>query len=276
MLKVVWKPRLILRNRWTAGLVALALAGAACAKDVTLTLATATGGNHRYFHRLLEESLKAAGHRVKIDTIENLPQTRIAAYVDSGALSLHWFLQTKERDARYAAVDFNLTRGLVGQRILLIPQGDEAVYSKVTNLQEFRALNKIAGLGQDWFDVGVWKESGLNVAEQPGDWKVLYNMVAAKNRRVDYFPRGAHEIAAEAKAHPKLAIEPRLLLIYPRDLRFYLNVKEASLKPVIEAALAAAEKSGLQKRLFDEFYGPSIAAMGLNKRVHIYLKDTAD
>jgi ABC-type amino acid transport substrate-binding protein len=101
-------------------------------------------------------------------------------------------------------------------------------------------------------------------------------MVASKNRGIDYFPRGANEVAAEAKDNPDLAIEPKLLLVYPRDFRFYLSKNNASLKATLETALAAAEKSGLQQKLVTEFFGPAIAGLNLDKRIKIELKNPAN
>jgi membrane-bound lytic murein transglycosylase MltF len=88
---------------------------------------------------------------------------------------------------------------------------------------------------------------------------------------VDYFPRGAIEISAEAQLHPELAIERNLLLVYQRDFVFYLSKGNASLKPVIESALKQAEKSGLQKKLMDEYFGSSLQQLNLDKRVRIRL-----
>lgn len=255
------------------GLVALSLGTPTMAADIQLKLATLPNGTHKYFFKLLEESLKASGNTVKITSEDNLPQPRIVSYLDTGDVTLHWFLQTKERDAKYVPVDHKLTQGLIGQRVMLIPKGDEAQYENIKTLDDLKATGKTAGLGQGWFDVGVWKESGLKVTEQGGDWKLLYTMIASKDRGIDYFPRGAHEIVSEAQANPKLAIEPKLVLVYPRDLTFYLSKPNAALKPVIEAALKQAEKSGLQKKLIDEFFGPSVASLNLDKRVKINLKN---
>lgn len=245
----------------------------AIAAEIALKLASFPNGNHKYYHRLLEESLKAGGNTVKITTEDNLPQPRIVSYLDEGGLTLHWMLQTKERDAKYVAVEHKLTQGLIGQRVMLVAQGEEGAYTKVKTLDDLKATGKVAGLGQGWFDVGVWKESGLSVKEQGGDWKLLYSMIASKDRGIDYFPRGASEIAAEAKDNPKLAIEQSLLLVYPRDFVFYLSKANTAIKPVIEAALKQAEKSGLQKKLIDEYFGSSISSLGLDKRTKIMLKN---
>ncbi|MBK7000292.1 MAG: ABC transporter substrate-binding protein [Rhodoferax sp.] len=254
-------------------LTATTLSATCWAADIVLKLATQANGNHKYYHLLLEESLKAAGHTVKIEPEDNLPQPRIVSYIDEGKLTLHYFLQTKERDAKYVPVNHKLTQGLIGQRVMLIPKGDESVYTKVKSLEDLKASGKVAGLGKGWFDVSVWNESGLPVLEQGGEWKYLYKMIASKDRGIDYFPRGAIEILAEAKEQPSLAIEPNLLLVYPRDFIFYLSKPNALLQPILEAALKQAEKSGLQKKLIDEYFGPQIATLHLDKRTRINLKN---
>lgn len=243
---------------------------------ITLRLIQFPNGSHAYYHRLLTESLQAAGHTVRIIGTEHLPQPRVAKYLETGQLTLVWYLQTAQRDAQYVRVNHTLTQGLIGHRVLLIPAGDEAHYARVGNLADLQALHRVAGMGAQWFDVKVWRENGLDVWEQPGDWQHLYAMVAGRNRGIDYMPRGATEILAEARDQPKLAIEPRLLLVYPRDFVFYLARSEAALKPVIERALAQAEKSGLQKRLLEEYFGPAVTTLNLDKRIRIPLRDVQD
>lgn len=251
----------------------LGLAPTVHSDEIHLKLASFSNGNHRYFHRLLEESLSAAGHTVHIAVEDDLPQPRIVRNLASGDISLYWMLQTRERDQQYVVVNHKLTQGLIGQRVMLIPKGDEPVYAKVESLAGLRATGKVAGLGLGWFDVSVWRGSGLPVTEQGGEWRKLYAMIAARNRGVDYFPRGVNEIAAEARDNPALAIEPHLLLVYARDFVFYLSKSHAALKRPIEVALRQAEKSGLQKRLIDEYFGPSVASLNLSGRVRIALPD---
>jgi hypothetical protein len=262
----------ILRKCLALFVVMLGLATLPCvAADITLRLASGPSGNHKFYHSLLTESLKALGHKVTVETYENLPQTRILAYLDIDRLTLHWMLQTPERDAQYTRIDFPLTQGLIGQRILFVPRGSEHLYANVKDLTQFRELGKTAGLGKGWFDVAIWEANKLPYIEQGGEWRQMFSMLAARNRGVDYLPRGASEISAEAQLHPDLAIEPNLLLVYQRDFVFYLSKGNAGMKPMIEAALKQAEKSGLQKKLIDEYFGNSLQQLNLDKRVRIRL-----
>jgi hypothetical protein len=262
----------MLRRYLALLVVMLGLTALPClAADITLRLASGTSGNHRFYHRLLTESLKALGHKVTVETYENLPQTRILSYLDIDRLTLHWMLQTPERDAQYTRVDFPLTQGLIGQRVMFVPLGSEGVYANVKDLTQFRELGKTAGLGKGWFDATIWEANKLPYVEQGGEWRQLFSMLAARNRGVDYLPRGATEIAAEAQLHPELTIEPNLLLVYQRDFLFYLSRGNAGMKPMIEAALKQAEKSGLQKKLIDEYFGNSLQQLNIDKRVKIRL-----
>lgn len=253
--------------------VLLALPSSGFAADITLTLPSFSNGNHRFFHQLLVESLQADGHTVHVQSEVDLPQPRILKNLDSGKLTLYWLLQTQERDSSYVSIPHALTNGLIGQRIFLIPKGDEAAFAGIKTLRDLQASGKIAGLGAGWFDTLIWSENKLPFVAQHGDWKRIYSMMASKARGIDYFPRGATEIMAEAQDNPDLAIEPNLVLAYPRDFVFYLAQSHADLRPAIEGALKRAQKSGLQRKLIETYLGPSVAALHLAKRTRILLQD---
>ncbi|MEJ2794420.1 ABC transporter substrate-binding protein [Iodobacter sp. LRB] len=230
---------------------------------------------HQYYHRLLQESLQAEGHIVNVMSEPEMPVVRVNKLLESGDLSAHWFLQTAERDKRFLRVDIPLSFGLIGQRLLLIKKGQAAAYSRVKTLADLQAINKRAGMAQGWFDVMVWKENQLPVYEQIGDWQVLFKLLAAGNRDVDYFPRGAIEIQDDLAAHPDLEIEPDLLLSYERDFVFYVSPRYPQLRNQIEKALKAALASGLQRRLFDQLLFPKVKQLNLNKRTVINLNTSS-
>jgi hypothetical protein len=244
--------------------------------DISLKIPELSANRHAFYEELLESSLKDAGHAVKIEVVKNVPQPRIMYMLENDELPIFWALQTKERDGKFIPVASNLTNGLIGNRILLIPKGDDGKYAAATNVDQFKALNLKGVFGQGWFDTKVWAANGLGFTEQAGELKNLYQMVEAKNRGVDYFARGANEIMEEAKNNPGLMIEPKLVLVYDRDVRFYLAKGSAALKPVIEDALAKADKSGLKKKLIDKYFGPALAGLNLDKRVKISIKTPTD
>ncbi|MFC4159270.1 hypothetical protein [Chitinimonas lacunae] len=186
--------------------------------------------------------------------------------LEQGKVSLLWLLPSRERDQRHARVNEPLTFGLIGQRVLLIPPGNAPIYAKVQTLDDFRALGVVAGLGAGWVDTRIWQANHLPFNEHPGDWTQIYRLVASRQRGIDYFPRGAVEVLGEAHRHPELEIEPHLLLDYHTDFYFYLHRNQAPLKPVLEAALAQARRSGLMQQLFNKYHQDIANRLHLSKR----------
>ncbi|WP_083748596.1 hypothetical protein [Pelomonas sp. KK5] len=230
---------------------------------------------HLYFTHLLEESLRAAGHEPVLTIVANVPQPRIWEMVASNQLSLIWGVQSRARDAAYASVANALTNGLAGQRILLVRKGQEQAYAGVRTLDDFRRLGKVGGLGAGWFDVDAWRSNGLPLYVKPGDWRQMFAMVASGERGIDYIARGASEIVNEVRAHPGLAIEQNLVLVHDHDMRFYLSPEAARYKPVIEEALAQADRSGLKKRLIERYLMPDARGLSLDRRVRLKLDSQA-
>lgn len=238
---------------------------------ITLTLASQIDGGHRYYHELLYEALTQAGYDVRIDIpSEHIPQKRVLKMVEADQLSMTWLISTAERDKRYISVDVPLTNGLIGKRVLLIPPEMQSAFNKVSSLDDFRAVDKVAGMGINWFDADVWKSNDLKVYLQDGEWRVLYNLLTV-NGKVNYFPRGLNEVVGESHQNPHLAIEQRLLLVYQRDFKFYLSAEMAPHREKIERALREAEKTGLINRLVEKYWGDAIQQVKPEQRIVINL-----
>ncbi len=244
------------------------------AETVDLKIAEVKAGGQSYFTDLLRESLIAAGHEVSIEHLGRLPQKRMASMLAQGELSLLLLVESAERNRRYVPVEVDLTDGLIGHRILLIPKGGQPDYDAVKTLDDFRRLGKVGALGRGWFDVEVWKRNGLAYIERDGDWRnKIYKQIALQNRGVDYFSRGFFEVVEEADAHPYLEIEQRLMLIYERDFRFYLGKGSARYKFVLEQALRQAKRSGLMARLMRKHWGDAFKRLDFDNRVKLHLKN---
>jgi len=111
---------------------------------------------HIFFHELLETALKEDGH-TPVLIKSKLPHLRIKHYLDIGEISIHWMVESDERNKKYIPVKVGLSNGLIGQRILFIKKGDQHLYDGVRNLDDFRKLKLVGGMGKKWFDVKVWK-----------------------------------------------------------------------------------------------------------------------
>ncbi len=215
-------------------------------------------GEYGYYHDILKKSLEAEGYQVIVTKLpKECEQKRVMEMMssDSDQITLTWVLQTEERDRELVPVEIGITNGLIGKRMLLIPRGSQSEYEGVKNIKDFIKLKKVGGFGKGWFDINVWENNGLKVYEKDGSWDPeIYRMVASKNRNIDYFSRGAHEIAAESQKHPELEVEKKLIFVYERDMRFYLTKSNKNLKPILEKALKKAKKRGLIESELKEFY----------------------
>jgi hypothetical protein len=242
-------------------------------EKIVLTSGTLPDGGHAYYHELLRESLKLIGYDLDLKVAE-LPQKRAEGLLDKNALSIYWFLPTKERDNRgWVKIRFGLTNGLIGQRVLFIPKGKQNLYNEVRNLDDFRNLGLRGAFGVNWFDVKVWKQNALNYETVDGDWHVIYGMLAAGNRKIDYFSRGVIEIIAESKLYPELEIEKNLMFVYDRDFFFYMNKTDgARYKDIIKKALIKAKSTGLMDKLLRKHFLESIDQIGYKKRLKIKLQ----
>ncbi|EPP5808849.1 TPA: hypothetical protein ACGUUU_002110 [Vibrio vulnificus] len=238
---------------------------------ITLVLPTQLDGSHLFYHELLRQSLEGIGVKLNIETpFEHIPQKRLVKMVENNQLSVMWLLQTKERDQQYTYIDSPVTNGLIGQRVLLIPKGAQAQYDSINSLDDLRKSGLTAGLGYAWYDSAVWRYNDLAFYQQDGEWRMLYDKLSSDGP-INYFPRGVNEVMAESRLNPHLDIEQHLLLIYHRDFRFYLSEEAKEHKSVIEKALRQADKSGLLKRLIDQYWATEIHQLKLKERKVIEL-----
>ena len=238
---------------------------------IELTFPTYPDGSEAYYYHLLEQALADAGYNAVIERTSPLPQQRAITMLENGQLSIIHLLQNEERDAAYIPIQVNITNGLIGHRILLIPPESQADYAKVQNIEDFRNLEKVGAFGKGWFDVQIWAANHLVYEEIDGEWRKIYEMLAREDRGIDYFSRGFTEIVAEAEAHPDLAIESDLVFIYDRDFLFYLTPSNAEYAPMIEDALQQAEASGLIDELIYQYWQDDFAKLDLENRTKIFL-----
>lgn len=229
---------------------------------------------HLFFHELLGSAIKEVGHIPDLIS-EKLPQLRIKHYLANGKISIYWSIENSEANRKYIPIKIGLTGGLIGKRVLLIKKGDQHFYDGVKNLEDFKKLNLVAGMGQGWFDINIWKKHGLKYKESSGNWKSIFKMIPL-GRDYNYISRGINEITAEAKQYPELKIETKLVFIYDLDFRFYLSKSGinagAKYKDIIELALKNAEKSGLIGRLVKKYWFDDFKNLHYDKRIKIHLE----
>jgi hypothetical protein len=207
-----------------------------------------------YIRQVLEQTLALGAHPVSVRELGYLPTTRLELMLQRGDISVLFLGPTAERDQRFLPVRVDMTDNLVNKRILFIPRGSQALYDPVQNLEDFRALQYVAGMGKAWADSAIWKANGLSVATIDGDWKRLYRMVASQSRRIDYLPRGAHEMAHEWMQHADLEVEQNLAFTYTQDHILYVSPARPELHLLLQELLPQAERMGLISRLARAYY----------------------
>lgn len=246
------------------------------AGTIVLRLPLTPEGNHAFFHELLVEAFAAAGQPVELQGVTGPGKERFKMMLRSGDLDVMWMVRGALRDRTYVPVDFPLTGGLIGQRILLIRKDEQSRFDAVRNLDDFRAHGLSGGMGKDWVDVDIWRLNGLSVSSEVPDWRRLFKMLAVGNRGIDYIPRGALEIQADLKAHPDLVIERRLVLRYDRDSIFYMTPSAANLAPILKRGLDRLRANGRYAQLLDKHYGALSRDLALDKRIVLPLRDIDD
>lgn len=255
-----------------------AFAQAAENAPLKLRIPVTSGGHATYFVRLLEESLQAIRQPYEIEYVKDVPARRMWQMLGNGDINLFYGMQSRDKRSSKQLVEVRngLTNGLIGQRVLLIRPSDTGVFARVQSVADLKGTGLVAGFGAGWRDAKVWKAADLPLYEHTAPWTTIYGMVAAGNRHVDYLPRGVNEVLEEARQHPELVVEKRLLLVYPGDFAFYLSSSAAGYRPVIERALKEAEASGLKARLLEEAFGADLKALGLKRRLRLQLAAAKD
>lgn len=243
------------------------------AAPMELRVAVPSDERAAYFIRLLEQSLQLIGQPYTVRYLKDLPPRRMWAMLGRGDINLFYGMITeeKERNRRIVPVRVGLTNGLIGQRVLLIRPEDAGVFAKVRSVSDLKRTGLVAGFGEGWADVKIWRGAGLPVYEHVAPWPTIFAMAAAGNRHVDYLPRGVIEVLEEARTHPEMVVEQRLLFEYPADFGFYLSAAAGRYQPILERALQEAEATGLKERLLREAFGDDIKALGLTRRLRLPL-----
>ncbi|MFV3128710.1 hypothetical protein [Niveispirillum sp. KHB5.9] len=241
-----------------------------------IRIALTPEGSHQYFHELLKAAFLAAGHPVELQGIVGPGKERFKMMLRTGELDVMWLVRGAERDQLYVPVEFRLTDGLIGQRILLIRPGEQHRFDQIDSLDDFARLGLRAGMGKDWLDVGIWRQNGMPETSEVPEWRRLFKMLSAGNRAVDYIPRGLSEIQIDANANPELAVEQRLLLRYHRDSIFYLTPSAGHLAPILLRGLQRIRANGRYAALLDKHFGHLKQAIGTDRRLVLDLTDNDD
>lgn len=200
-----------------------------------------------------------------------LPVKRMELYLENDQ-NIHVVSLTvsHKRDKRFLPVRIPIAKGLIGFRMLLIREGEQARFTAVQGKSDLVAFT--AGQGQDWVDTHILRKNGLPVVTTE-NIPSLFEMLLHK--RFDYFPRGALQVTAEEQifGDQPIVVEPTLALSYPSMTAIYVNKRNKKLAERLEYGLKRAYASGSFNRLF--YSHPAIvealAQLDLKKRTIIQI-----
>lgn len=227
-------------------LIAMSLGTQAAEKHVKYNMPSKVQTD--YMQGLLKLALNYSGKKYTFSTTdETYSRPRLMESVLNGSVSLMWGGTSDQMESDYLPIRIDAYRGLMSHRVLIIRNGDQARFDEVKTLDDLRKIK--FGQGRSWQDASIMKTAGFEVVtstKKPG----LFYML--DGGRFDAFPRGANEAWSEIAAFPKLdlAVEKKLVLVYPLPTYFFVHKGDPELARDIENGLEAAIKDGS----FDNYF----------------------
>ena len=194
------------------------------------------------------------------------------ALLQEGRIDVVSVPTTLRRERELRAVRFDILRGLLGYRVLLIRKQRQAEFAAVRSLAELRRFR--LGLGSHWADLPLLQYNGFQVMATPR-YESLFAMLA--RGRFDAFPRGVNEawqeLAEQQGTFPDLRVEPTLALYYPWPVYFFVRRDNQPLADRLHRGLMRAQADGSLQRLFMEHHGNLLQQANVAKRRLLFLSN---
>ena len=214
----------------------------------TLKINPVDNDNSRYCTTLLLKALAYTGEKYELKSTAGVgSQAREIEWLSEGKIDVIWVATSTELEAQLLPIRVPLYRGLLGHRIFIIRQGEQARFDTVKNYADVQKI--ILGQGRTWSDTFILEANGISVVKTARYQNLFYMLDGG---RFEAFPRGVHEPWGEIKAHPDLplTVEKNLVLIYPMPMYFFVTPGNTILANKIESGLMAMLEDGS----FDEFF----------------------
>lgn len=156
-------------------------------------------------------------------------------------------------------------KGIDGYRIFHINRADQGQFSKITRLEQLKALP--LGVDQAWSSYPIYQDQGFNVVAG-NNYEGLFAMLEA--RRFDYFPHGVSEVYLELERRqtrfPEMAIERDLMLYYPFPKYIFVSPKEPRIAQRLETGFRQMLADGSFDRQFLAHYQPFLDRVNFCQR----------
>lgn len=192
-------------------------------------------------------------------------QDRGLALMEEGRIDVVSMPTTLQREKDMRAIRFDILRGLLGYRVLLIRKQQQVDFAAVQSLAELRQFR--LGFGMHWADLPLLQYNGFQVVAAP-HYESLFAMLS--RGRFEGFPRGLNEawqeLGEQQAIFPNLMVEPTLAFHYPWPVYFFVRKDNLALAARLQLGLQRAQADGSMHRLFMQYHGQLLQQAQLAKR----------
>ena len=225
-----------------------ALSAPAVAAEKIIKYSNANDANGIYAVTIMKLAFAHADQHYTFQEVgEDLTQPRQVEEVRDGKLDIMWTATSQELENTLLPVRIPLYKGLLGHRILLIREGDQARFDQVRTLDDLRRIP--IGQGTFWTDTKILEANGLKVVKAAKTQSLFFMLDGG---RYDGFPRGVFEPFGEVVGHPnlKLTVEKHLMLVYKMPYYFFVSPNNKQLGSDLELGLNRAIADGSFEKVF--------------------------
>ncbi|MFC3912903.1 substrate-binding periplasmic protein [Pseudaeromonas sharmana] len=213
---------------------------------------------------LLDKTAEAGACPLRAE-FTGVTQDRGLALLQEGRLDVVSMPTTMARERAMRPVRYDILAGLLGYRVLLINQQQQAAFAGVRTLQQLRAFT--FGFGSQWADLPLLQYNGFDVVSTPHA-EALFGMLA--RGRFEAFPRGLNEawleLGEQQARYPTLMVEPTLALYYPWPVYFFVARENSALAERLQLGMQRALADGSLQALFLRYHGDLIRQARLGER----------
>ncbi len=175
-------------------------------------------------------------------------------------------MASRELDEKLLAIPISIGASYLGERSFLVKEERRKEIESIRSIEELKPY--ITGLGKDWIDNGIMRAAGLKTMEVVR-YESLFPML--EGDRFDLLTRGVHEAWDELRVRAFQGIDYTSSwgLAYPAPYYLYVGKQQKALAARLTHGLLELEKRGMLRKLFVEYFGPSILRIDSEDRKRI-------
>ena len=177
-------------------------------------------------------------------------QSRIIKSLENNnKITIYWMGTSAQMEKKLLPIRVPLAFGILGYRVFIIHKNDLSKFDTIKDLADLQ--KRKGGQGRGWIDNEILEYSGLK--QHQNSYENIFKMINVGNR-IDYFSRGLNEAFAEVKSCEEnlsnLAVEKKILLIYPFAQFFFINTRNKKLEKILYKGI----KKSIEDKSFLEYF----------------------